>query len=429
MADDWKKLKGWRWQLNRNEWDFGNGTFRQNDPEFIRAGHKAQNILDKADLEKDYGILEYSNAEAFKFSSDAVPAAQNAVATLIQDTYRRMHDKNGGRFGYHIDEQEFFNAYPEYRQRVLNTPLPKNPVFLQQKALGDYTVADYYPKLAQAKTVGDLQNWLVSTVDQGIRTAATNLSNEKGQNFSDTYSAMRLGVVESISTYKPTREVDGITQTNQFLVHAGMEAYKASKSHMRSEKGYGDVKGSSLDAMDGDVSASSILGSEFQTPEYEPGFENALWDAQNDGRWGKYGYVWQADAAVEVNGATSGLAKRMGISEGSVIPAWKDIAKYQPEVFGKAISAVEAGKQVPFLFGRHAGVETAEDGSNLHTYDLMKGFMNPGDVPAQVEEVEPPWADKDVALLRKAGGVQESDDYSYRTGMYTTERYANQPSK
>ena len=244
------------------EWNFGHGTARQNDPEFLKAAMNAQRILDQGDVSQPYGALAYSNAEALQFSSEAVPAAQNAIANVVFNAYERVYNNEKGRFGYELNRQSFFNDYPALRRSVLNTPLPQNPVFLQQK-IGSHTVGEYYPELTQARTVGDLQNWLVSTVDQGLHNAAAGLSG-KGQNFEDVYQSMRLGVMESISSYQPATN----GRTNQFLVHAGWGAFKGSKDYMRFEKGYSQASGSSLDILGEGVADSAVSGIGDWSPQW-----------------------------------------------------------------------------------------------------------------------------------------------------------------
>ena len=244
-------------------WNFGHGTARQNDPDFMRAARNAQRILDQGDVSQPYGALVYANAEALQFSSEAVPAAQNAIAGVISIAYDLVYQRESRRLGYEMDRQAFFNAYPALRQGVLNTPLPQNPVFFQQK-IGSHTVGEYYPELTKARTVGDLQNWLVSTVDQGLRTASADLS-AKGQNFEDVYQSMRLGVMEAIPTYQPTNAAG---KTNQFLVHAGWGAFKGAKDYMRWEKGYSQASGSSLDILDEGVADSAVSGIGEWSPQW-----------------------------------------------------------------------------------------------------------------------------------------------------------------
>ena len=422
MAYSEEYLNKWRSDLENERWDFGHGAFRQSDPEFVKKAHEAQKILDQADLEKPFGALAYANAEAMKFGTEAVPAAQNAVAASIASAYDLILEKGRDRLGYKIGKEEFFNAYPQQRQRVLNVKLPENPAFLRQALPNGRTVGQYYPQLAQAKTVGDLQDWLVSTVDPGLRTAAAGLSG-KGQNFEDVYQAARLGVMGSISTYEPVRfTAEGERRTNQFLIHAGWGAYKASKDYMRFEKGFSQVSGSSLDALGEDTASPfrSLSDAGLEVPQYQPGFENALLNAQKAGnRWGTYGPANSRASTIQLGNVAGTWAEELGLQEGDVVPAWNAIAQQNPEVFGQVMSAMEAGKTVPFVFGRLVGA-TADPSGNFHlNFRQGTAFLNSKQMPTFGQD-RSNWLESELRLFRQGQGVSGTKDYSYPAlGMWT----------
>ena len=399
-------LDEWRRQLARGEWDFGHGAFRQTDPEFVRKAHEAQQILDQAELEKPFGTLAYANAEALKFSTEAVPAAQNAVAGTIASAYNHIYRKGLDRLGYNLSQEEYFAAYPEQIQRVMNAKVTGN-AFVSQVVANNRTVGDYYPQLASAKTVGDLQSWLVSTMEGGLQYSARQLSG-KGQDYADILGAMRQGVLESVRTYQ--KQTNG--ETNQFITHAGWGAYKASKNYMRWAKNT-SMGALSLDAIGADTHTSFQLPSDVgnYVPDYEPGFENALIEAQNQRHlhWGAYGEPQSRFSSMQLGEVAGTWAEQLGLRQDDVVPAWNAIARDEPEVFGKILSAVQEGKTVPLAFARNM----PETG----LYHQGIAYLNSSQKPTFKDNGRP-WIEGELDTFRRSGGFNANQNFSYPTGLY-----------
>ena len=402
-------MNNWRQRLKEQGWNFGPAAARLHDPEYTSQAQKAQNALDNANFEEDYGVLKYANAELMKFSRDAVPAAQNAVGGALEGMFNNVYGHGRSGFGYDISKEDYFNAYPEQRQMVMNMKLPENPAFLQQEVAPGYTVRQYFPDLANARTGGDLQGWLLQTMEGGLQTQAKKLSS-MGQDYGDVLGAMQQGVLESITTYNQFKDDDhGQSQSQQFVIHAGWGAYNAASNYMDFAKSDGLVMKDDTAPVD----LFSGVGNDY--PEYQPGFENVIAEAQANMPWGAYGGPRRSSMQL---GQNPGAWSNIGLQEGDVIPAWNKIRK-DPEIMGKALSAVMAGKQVPMVFARRTGASADPNGETRVNFVQGNAYLGSGTAPTFSDAAPANWLEGELSTFRHGGGVSGTTDYEYQTGMFT----------
>ena len=420
-------MRRWRQDLEKGGWSFGPAAFRRDDPDFVEKARKAQNLLDRADFDEQYGVLQYANAEAMKFGQEAVPAAQNAIASVIAKAYDRVYRSGSQRLGYEIGKEEYFSAYPEQSQAALNMKLPEDPAFLRQEVYPGWKVDDYYPQLKQARTVGDLQSWLVSTVDPGLQSRAKTLS-KLGQNYTDVLQSMRLGVLESIPSYQQFRSHEDERVTQQFMVHAGWGAFNAAKQFMSFEKEAGQARGMGLVDEDPQTPFQLLSGAGNYVPEYQDRDEFAILDMQakaeyND-RWGAYGEPQSRFSSYQLGPTEGTWAGKVGLKEGDVIPGWNYLAREQPQVFQQAVSAMQAGKRVPIMVALRTGASADQYGRYQERYQRAWAFFGGEGVQLfQDEEAKVPWSEQEIERMRTGTGLGNSAGYELPTGLWTMPEY------
>lgn len=196
---------------------------------FEQAQARNTAILNRADISKNFGPLQYSNAEWQSTSVDLPGSVQEELGSYVNQQYSKLHQAYEQTHpNTKMTLQQFVEAFPETRRRVASMPADLSAVM--QKVPGGYG-------LSGIKTVGQVQDLLFNSVKQGF------LSNAEGSigmvDRTDIRQEMAASYIEQAPFYqRTTTDESGKAVNMPYQKFAQSAAFSGGRTAVRAESDY-----------------------------------------------------------------------------------------------------------------------------------------------------------------------------------------------
>jgi hypothetical protein len=217
------------------------------DTQPLRRAKELKNYraLDRADVNQNYGMLEYAIAEIQSNIRTGIPALQNALGLMLHEEYMgyyRAYQERGGA----LSANDLFSTDLSAHRAVLNRAF--NASMYADRELSDgRTIGQVVPALKSMRSYREVQQWLGATMIPGIMAGAAYLSKNSGQDLMDTFSSGFTNFLSNAWKYRPW----GGDKVRQYISYGISNAFSGAKDFLRSEQAYGAFRGTSFEGLTG----------------------------------------------------------------------------------------------------------------------------------------------------------------------------------
>ncbi len=340
-----------------------------------------EHTLNQARVSEPYGVLKYANAEFQSTSLDVPGAVQEHLGMYVRSKYEQLHQaylKNNP--GVNISYEAYIAKYPDARRRA--AAMPADLSGLLRTNTGKASIGSYFPTLKQARTVGDVEEFLFNSVKQGFKATAARVGGSLVDP-QDILQEMELGYWEKAPLYsRQATNAAGKTVNVPYQIFSQWAAFSRGTDVVRAEEEYQQGIAGTYDESGGEeiqngvYSDSAALGDQGALPsdigpreeapagagigQADLAARQASPDKERQRRWG--GYTARTPH-VEVDEIDPNSAyARAGGREGAVI---HNIRGLSPEEAAAFAEHLEGGGQLDLMVSEPGGASAGGGHANV----------------------------------------------------------------